>query len=150
MRSRFRPVWEESQLQRVDVARVLVVNPADRKVLMVKNLDRAPWSLPGGAVEPGERLAAAAVREAWEEAGVVVELGTLAGVLEREFPTLQEHTLFFTFHARILQGVPHVERPEEIEAVAWIDRGTADGYLIHDGGVEGLMGGACPYWSLES
>lgn len=41
------------------------------------------WSLPGGAVELGEGLAAACAREILEETGLAVEVGPLVEVIER-------------------------------------------------------------------
>jgi 8-oxo-dGTP diphosphatase len=44
------------------------------------------WSLPGGAVELGETLRAAAEREAQEETGLVVKAGEVIEVLDRIVP----------------------------------------------------------------
>ncbi|MFQ5758509.1 MAG: NUDIX hydrolase [Candidatus Bathyarchaeia archaeon] len=49
----------------------------DRRLILVKRgvePDRGRWSIPGGAVELGEKLRAAAVREAKEECGLDVEI----------------------------------------------------------------------------
>jgi len=57
-----------------------VVQYADRVLLVeeAKALAAGTWNLPGGAVELGESLQAAAVRETREEAGVDVVLQGLA------------------------------------------------------------------------
>jgi mutator protein MutT len=62
-----------------------VVVDGDR-VLLVKRAHpplQGEWSLPGGAVELGETLAAAIVREVREETGLAIELGPVVEVVDR-------------------------------------------------------------------
>ena len=47
------------------------------RVLLARHSEVGAWVLPGGAIEPGETRADAAVREIWEEAGVVARLTRL-------------------------------------------------------------------------
>jgi ADP-ribose pyrophosphatase YjhB (NUDIX family) len=58
---------------------------SEPRVLLIKRA-RPPsagrWSLPGGRVEPGERLLDALARELHEEAGIWVRVGPLVMVVE--------------------------------------------------------------------
>jgi ADP-ribose pyrophosphatase YjhB (NUDIX family) len=64
---------------------VLDRSAGESRVLLIKRA-RAPsagrWSLPGGRVEPGERLLDALARELHEEAGILVKIGPLVAVVE--------------------------------------------------------------------
>ncbi len=55
----------------------------DGRILLTKREDFEVWCLPGGAVDDGESLAQAAIREAREETGLVVELTRLVGLYSR-------------------------------------------------------------------
>ncbi|HSO64214.1 MAG TPA: NUDIX domain-containing protein [Ornithinibacter sp.] len=64
--------------------RVLVVDEAERMLLFQDSdlgLDPVThwWVTPGGGVDPGESDLEAAVRELWEETGLVVDAGALVG-----------------------------------------------------------------------
>ena len=50
------------------------------RILMARHADRDRWIMPGGIIEPGESPADAAVREVWEETGLLVELTSIFGV----------------------------------------------------------------------
>jgi 8-oxo-dGTP pyrophosphatase MutT (NUDIX family) len=50
------------------------------RVLCGLHADKKVWVLPGGLVEPGEHPADAAVRETWEETGLIVEPTGILGV----------------------------------------------------------------------
>jgi ADP-ribose pyrophosphatase YjhB (NUDIX family) len=53
------------------------------RILLTKREDFEVWCLPGGAVDDGESLAQAAIREAREETGLEVELTGLVGIYSR-------------------------------------------------------------------
>jgi ADP-ribose pyrophosphatase YjhB (NUDIX family) len=50
------------------------------RLLLVQQREDGVWSTPGGFIEPDERPADAARREAWEEIGVVVRVERVVGV----------------------------------------------------------------------
>lgn len=72
------------------------------EVLLVlhRHPDRSFWCFPGGGLEPGETVAAAAVREAEEETGLRVALEGVCHVQDR--PDVDTVDVFYT--ARILGG----------------------------------------------
>ena len=58
----------------------------DSRVVLVKRAHpplQDQWSIPGGVLEVGELVREAAVREAREETGLIVEPGELLGVYDR-------------------------------------------------------------------
>ena len=55
-------------------------------VLRGQEPSKGRWSVPGGRVEAGETDEAATARELLEETGLVVEVGRLAGTVERDAP----------------------------------------------------------------
>jgi 8-oxo-dGTP diphosphatase len=63
-----------------DVIIELVDRPGRPIVLIERRFPPPGWALPGGFVELGETVEAAAVREAREETGLEVELVSLLGV----------------------------------------------------------------------
>jgi ADP-ribose pyrophosphatase YjhB (NUDIX family) len=65
---------------RLSVCVVVRRGVSSREILLMRRSDNAHWGLPGGYVEPGESVVAAAAREVREETGFEVEIGRLVGV----------------------------------------------------------------------
>jgi ADP-ribose pyrophosphatase YjhB (NUDIX family) len=67
------------------------------QVLLTRREDFRVWCLPGGAVDSGESVAEAAVREVREETGLVVQLTRLVGIYSRPtFPPEGSHEVLFS------------------------------------------------------
>lgn len=81
------------------------------RVLLVKRAHppiQGQWSIPGGVLEVGEMVREAAVREAREETGLVVEPGELLGVYDRILRDsehrIQYHYVLIDFLCRRVGG----------------------------------------------
>jgi 8-oxo-dGTP diphosphatase len=97
------------------------------RVLLVKRAHpplKAQWSIPGGALEVGERVREAAVREAREETGLIVEPGELLGVYDRILRNADErveyHYVLIDFACRVVGG--ELEAASDAEQVRWFRR----------------------------
>jgi 8-oxo-dGTP pyrophosphatase MutT (NUDIX family) len=130
---------------------VLPTDPKGRVLLGWQAGATSGWSTVGGAVDPGESPAEAAVREAREEIGVEVRLGRLLDVLggpdyEVTYPNGDRVTyVCAVYEATIVAGDP-APADGELTKVAWFTREelatiplsrfcrallTATGYLPH-------------------
>jgi ADP-ribose pyrophosphatase YjhB (NUDIX family) len=98
----------------------------DARVLLVKRLHpplQAQWSIPGGVLEVGELIREAAVREAREETGLIVEPGDLLGVYDRVLRAeqrVQYHYVLIDFLCRRVGG--NLQAADDAAEVRWFTR----------------------------
>jgi ADP-ribose pyrophosphatase YjhB (NUDIX family) len=84
------------------------------QVLLTRREDFEIWCLPGGAVDDGESLATAAIREAREETGLEIELTRLVGIYSRPKGWRSTHLVLFAAHT--VGGALRPDSHEVIEA----------------------------------
>jgi 8-oxo-dGTP diphosphatase len=126
-------------LIRVDVAYALIYNENKEKILMVNNKGSG-WSLPGGAVEKGETLEQAVIRETKEETGLTIEIENIVAVNEAFFKENGHHALFITFKAKVIEGEISIQYENEISEVEWVGTQRANELMpYHPTGVEKLL-----------
>lgn len=90
---------------------VRAVIVGDGRALLIRR-GQAPlmgeWSLPGGVLECGETLREAAIREAQEETGLMVEVAEMLGVYERVIRSddgrVRYHFVMIDFLCRPVSG----------------------------------------------
>jgi 8-oxo-dGTP diphosphatase len=101
-------------------ATAVVVDRAGR-LLLGQRADNGRWTLPGGAVDPGEQPAEAVVREVYEETGVHVAVERLAGVVLRQSHYANGDVCQYMavwFRCRATGGTARVNDEESL-AVGW-------------------------------
>jgi ADP-ribose pyrophosphatase YjhB (NUDIX family) len=76
---------------------VVVANDAG-EILLIRRTDNDNWALPGGAIDLGESLPDAAVRETAEETGIRVEVTGLVGIY-----TDPRHVVLYTSNHEVRQ-----------------------------------------------
>jgi len=132
------PMSEYLRRLRERVGSDLLVLPAvavmvldqQKRLLLVRDAGLKLWATPGGAVDPDEAPADAAVREMWEETGLLVDLRGVLGVYGGpEFRLTYANGdvvsyVVIAFAARIIGGSM---RPDGIETIdlGWFSEGEA-------------------------
>jgi 8-oxo-dGTP diphosphatase len=102
----------------VDIV-IELVDRAEHPIVLIERRYPPPgWALPGGFVDVGETVEAAAVREAREETGLEVELRSLLGVYSDPARDARMHTVSVVFVAEA-HGAPAAA--DDARAVAAID-----------------------------
>jgi 8-oxo-dGTP diphosphatase len=108
----------------VGVGAVIIENA---RVLLVKRAHpplQAQWSIPGGVLEIGELVREAAIREAREETGLIVEPADLLGVYDRVLRNpeqrVQYHYVLIDFLCRRVGG--ELQAASDAAEVRWFTR----------------------------
>jgi 8-oxo-dGTP diphosphatase len=101
----------------VDGDRVVLVKRAHPPI-------QGEWSIPGGVLEVGELVREAAVREAREETGLIVEPGELLGVFDRVLrdaeKRVQYHYVLIDFLCKPVGG--ELRAASDAAEVQWFTR----------------------------
>ena len=106
------------------------------ELLLIRRSDNQNWAMPGGAMDIGETIAQAGVRETREETGVDCEIERLVGVYTNPHHVMlytsngevrQECWLVFAAGARGGQPTPGSESSE----VRWVRPQDVDDYTMH-------------------
>ncbi|WP_422773002.1 NUDIX domain-containing protein [Plantactinospora sp. WMMC1484] len=124
-----------SELLLLPSASVLPFDAAGRLLLVRHRGHHDGWGLVGGAIEPGESPAEAAVREAKEEIGVEIRLEGLLDVLGGpEFEVTYPHgdrAAYVTavYRAGIVGGTPRPDGDEVVD-FGWFDRAELAGLPV--------------------
>jgi ADP-ribose pyrophosphatase YjhB (NUDIX family) len=113
---------------------VFVVNDAG-DILMIRRTDNDNWAVPGGAIDLGESVAQAAVRETVEKSGIECEITGIIGIYSDPKHVIlytsngevrQEFSIVLT--ARPLRGEPTPS--SESSEVRWVPVSETVGYTM--------------------
>jgi ADP-ribose pyrophosphatase YjhB (NUDIX family) len=102
-------------------------------LLLIRRTDNGNWALPGGAIDLGESVAQAAVRETFEESGIECEVTGIAGIYSDP-----RHVILYTSNGEarqefsiVLTARPVSEQPtpsSESSDVRWVPVADLPGY----------------------
>jgi ADP-ribose pyrophosphatase YjhB (NUDIX family) len=114
----------------------VAVTDSEGRLLVIRRSDNENWALPGGAMDCGETIGQAAVRETKEETGIDCEITGLVGVY-----TNPRHVILYTsdgevrqecsvvFAARAVGGQPTPS--SESSEVRWVSPDDLAQFAMH-------------------
>jgi len=115
-----------TQSDKPEIAAAVIVQ--DGRLLLVRRRvaeGSLSWQFPAGQIEPGESPEDAAVRETFEETGLVVAARRVLG--DRVHPATKRQMFYVA--ADGLAGTAHVADDDELDAVAWVNLGEISEYV---------------------
>ena len=111
-----------------------MVNDAG-EILMIRRTDNGNWAVPGGAIDLGESVAQAAVRETLEESGIECAITGIVGIYSDP-----RHVILYTSNGEarqefsiVLTARPLAGRPtpsSESSEVRWVPVSEVHGYTM--------------------
>ena len=113
---------------------VVVTSDSD-EILLIRRSDNDNWAIPGGAIELGESMTQAAIRETKEESGIDCEITGLVGIY-----TDPKHVILYTSNGEarqefsiVLTGRPvggELTPSSESSEVRWVPASDIAGYAM--------------------
>ena len=113
----------------------VVVTNDQGQILLIRRTDNENWAVPGGAIDLGESMVQAAVRETKEESGVDCQITGLVGIY-----TDPKHVILYTSNGEarqefsiLLTAQPVGGQPtpsDETSEVRWVDRADVTDYTM--------------------
>lgn len=111
----------------------VVVQDDQGRILMIRRSDNDNWAVPGGAMDLGESLTSAAVREVLEETGITCKVTGLVGIY-----TDPRHVTHFTSNDEVRQEFSVVFTAEYVSGEPTTSNETTEVRWIEPKELEGL------------
>jgi ADP-ribose pyrophosphatase YjhB (NUDIX family) len=118
----------------VPAVNVVVVRDT-REILLIRRTDNGNWAVPGGAIDLGESVTQAAVRETLEESGIECEITGIVGIYSDP-----KHVIFYSSNGEVRQefSIVLTARPvhgqptpsSESSEVRWVPAAAISGYAM--------------------
>jgi ADP-ribose pyrophosphatase YjhB (NUDIX family) len=113
---------------------VVVTNDQD-EILLIQRSDNGNWAIPGGAIDLGESMTEAAIRETLEESGITCAITGMVGIF-----TDPKHVILYTSNGEVRQEFSIVltavatggelTPSSESSRVVWAARAALDRYQM--------------------
>lgn len=116
----------------------------DDQVLLMRRQNAhgdGTWSPPGGHLEYGESFEECAIRETFEETGVVVASTTFRAITNDVFGEEEKHYITIWVEAHYVSGEPTLNSPREATEVGWFNLDVLPSPLFLP--FEQLLAGQC-------